>query len=110
MIKEDLGPGKVLVINEFLPVEECTALIQRSEGLTYERGTVADVVMEDVRNNERVLLEDVTLAADLFRRAEAFVPAEIDGHRLVGFNERWRFYRYAPGRHLSLTVMDRIVG
>ena len=98
MTKEDLDPGKVLVINDFLSGEECAALIQRSEGLTYERGTVADVVMEDVRNNERVLLDDVTLAADLFHRAEAFLPAEIDGHGLVGFNERWRFYRYQPGQ------------
>ena len=98
MTKVDLDPGKVLVINDFLSGEECAALIQKSESFTYERGTVADVVIEDVRNNERVLLDDGTLAADLFHRAEAFLPAEIDGHGLVGFNERWRFYRYQPGQ------------
>ncbi|HKY73181.1 MAG TPA: 2OG-Fe(II) oxygenase [Nitrospira sp.] len=98
MVKEVLDPGKVLVIHDFLSGEECAGLIQKSEGFTYEPGTVADVVMEDVRNNERVLLDDVTLAADLFRRAEAFLPPEIDGHRLMGFNERWRFYRYQPGQ------------
>jgi prolyl 4-hydroxylase len=26
------------------------------------------------------------------------LPAVIDGHGLVGFNERWRFYRYRPGQ------------
>src|SRR6476620_8017156 len=98
MTKEDLDPGKVLVINDFLSVEECAALFQRSEDLTYERGTVADVVMEDVRNNERVLLDDVTLAADMFERSKQFLPAVIDGQSLTGFNERWRFYRYAPGQ------------
>ncbi len=98
MIKEDLDLGKVIVIHDFLSGEECAALIRRSEGLTYEPGTVADVVIEDVRNNERVLLDDATLAADLFHRAEPFLPADIDGHRLVGFNERWRFYRYQPGQ------------
>ena len=98
MNKEELDLGKVLVIHDFLSGEECAALIHRSESLTYEPGTVADVVIEDVRNNERVLLDDPTLSADLFHRAEAFLPADIDGHRLVGFNERWRFYRYQPGQ------------
>jgi hypothetical protein len=98
MTKEELDPGKVLVIHEFLSGEECAALIRRSEGLIYEPGTVADVVIEDVRNNERVLVDDVTLAADLFFRAEPFLPADIEGHGLVGFNERWRFYLYQPGQ------------
>lgn len=98
MTKEVLDPGKVLVIHDFLSGEECAALIRRSEGLIYEPGTVADVVMEEVRNNERVLIDDVSLAADLFHRAELFMPAVIDGHNLMGFNEGWRFYRYGPGQ------------
>ena len=96
--KEVLDPDKVLVIHDFLSGDECAALIRRSESLVYETGTVADVVLEDVRNNERVLLDDATLASDMFYRAEPFLPAEVDGHRLVGFNERWRFYRYGPGQ------------
>jgi hypothetical protein len=98
MTKEELDPGKVVVIHDFLSSEECVVLIRRSEGLIYEPGTVADVVIEDVRNNERVLVDDVTLAAALFSRAEPFVPANIEEYGLVGFNERWRFYRYQPGQ------------
>jgi prolyl 4-hydroxylase len=98
MIKEVLDPDKVLVIQDFLGHEECAALIQRSENLLYEPGMVADVVIEQVRNNERVLVDDPSLAQDLFRRAEPFLPAVIEGHGLVGFNERWRFYRYRPGQ------------
>jgi len=98
MIKEDLDPGNVLLVHEFLSGEECAALIRRSEGLTYEPGTVADVVIEHVRNNERVLLDDTTLASDLFHRAEPYLPPDIEGQKLVGLNERWRFYRYGPGQ------------
>jgi hypothetical protein len=98
MNKEVLDLDKVLVIHDFLSGEECAALIRRSEGLIYEPGTVADVVIEQVRNNERVLVDDVTLAADLFHRAEPLLPAAIEGHSLIGFNERWRFYRYRPGQ------------
>ncbi len=98
MTVEELDPGKVLLLHDFLTGDESASLVRRSENCIYEPGTVADVVLEDVRNNERVLLDDVALAADLFRRAEPFLPAELDGHRLVGFNERWRFYRYQPGQ------------
>ena len=95
---EVLDQDKVIVIHDFLSGEECAALIQRSESLRYEPGTVADVVIEEVRNNERVIVDDVSLATDFFRRAEPSLPAVIDGHGLVGFNERWRFYRYGPGQ------------
>jgi len=98
MHKEVLDPDKVLVIHDFLSREECTALIRRSEDLAYAPGTVADVVIEQVRNNERVLVDDPSLAADLFHRAEPLLPAVIEGDGLVGFNERWRFYRYRPGQ------------
>jgi predicted 2-oxoglutarate/Fe(II)-dependent dioxygenase YbiX len=98
MKKEDLDPGKILVIHEFLSRDECAALIRRSEDLHYESGTVADVVIEQVRNNERVLVDDVSLATDLFLRAQPSLPAVVEGSDLVGFNERWRFYRYGPGQ------------
>jgi len=98
MIQEVLDLDRVVVIHHFLSNEECAALIRRSESFIYEPGTVADVVMEQVRNNERVLVDDQSLAADLFHRAEPYLPADIDGHQLVGFNERWRFYRYQPGQ------------
>jgi len=95
---EVLDQDKVIVIHGFLSGEECAALIQRSESLRDEPGTVADVVIEEVRNNERVIVDDVSLATDFLRRAEPSLPAVIDGHGLVGFNERWRFYRYGPGQ------------
>ncbi|MGH7182786.1 MAG: 2OG-Fe(II) oxygenase [Nitrospiraceae bacterium] len=98
MTKEVLDADKVLLIHDFLSHEECAALIRRSEDLAYEAGTVADVVIEEVRNNKRVLVDDLSLAQDLFRRAEPFLPAVIEGKSLVGFNERWRFYRYRPGQ------------
>jgi hypothetical protein len=101
MTKEVLDANKVFVLHDFLSGEECTALIRRSESLVYEPGTVADVVFEDVRNNERVLLDDPSLAADLFQRAVPFLPAVIDDQRLAGFNERWRFYRYHPGERFK---------
>lgn len=98
MTKEDLDGDRVFVVRDFLSPAECAELIRRSESLDWETGTVGGEVVGGVRNNERVLFDDPTLAADLFRRARPFLPAEIDGLTLVGFNERWRFYRYHPGQ------------
>ena len=66
--------------------------------MTYETGTVGDAVVEEVRNNDRVILDDERLAAELFARSKPFLPATLEGDVLVGFNERLRFYRYAPGQ------------
>jgi hypothetical protein len=96
-----LDPDKVFVIHNFLSKEECEVLIRRSEALAYEPGTVAGVVNENVRNNERVLIDDPRLASDLFQRAQCFLPPVVEDYRLVGFNERWRFYRYQPGQTFS---------
>ena len=98
MIKEELDSDKVFVLHNFLTSDECVALIRRSEGLTYEIGTVGGVVAEGIRNNERLLVDDKSLADTLFCRAAPWLPQMAESRRLVGFNERWRFYRYRPGQ------------
>lgn len=98
VIKQVLDPDRILVVHNLLSEEQCTALIRRSEALAYEAGTVAGVVNENIRNNERVILDDEALASQLFHCAAPFLPAVLEDHRLVGFNERWRFYRYQPGQ------------
>ncbi len=98
MIKEELDSNKVFVLHEFLSTDECAGLIRRSESLSYEMGTVGGVIAEGLRNNERVLIDDKSLAGSLFQRAALWLPQEVDGRRVVRFNERWRFYRYHPGQ------------
>lgn len=101
MIKTVLDPERILVIHDFLSSEECMALIRKSEALAYEPGTVAGVVNDNIRNNERGIVDDASLASDLFERAAPFLPTLLEDHSLVGFNERWRFYRYKPGQTFS---------
>jgi prolyl 4-hydroxylase len=98
MTKEELDGDRIFVIHDFLSRAECVELIRRSESLAWAIGTVGGDVVGGVRNNERVLFDDLPLATDFFRRARPFLPNEIDRLALVGFNERWRFYRYGPGQ------------
>lgn len=57
--------------------------------------------MPDVRNNERVMFDDVALAAALFAHLRPVLPPRIAERRPVGVNERFRCYRYAPGQKFA---------
>jgi prolyl 4-hydroxylase len=98
MTKADLDGDHVFAVHDFLSPAECAEFIRMSRGLSWEVGTVGGEEVESVRNNERVLFDHPVLAADLFARARPFLPAAIGRRPLVGFNERWRFYRYGPGQ------------
>ena len=53
------------------------------------------------RNQDRVMKDDPATAADLFARLRPALPAQIGDFRLVGLNERLRFYRYAQGQEFA---------
>jgi len=57
----------------------------------------------DIRNNTRVMIDDVPYAADLFARIAPHVPATMyDGiWRAVRANERLRCYRYDVGQRFA---------
>jgi prolyl 4-hydroxylase len=96
--REQLDGERIFLVHGLLSDEECAASIARSEGMAYERGTVGGEVVDSARNNERVLFDDPALADEMYRRIFAELPSTIEGDVLVGFNERWRFYRYGPGQ------------
>lgn len=98
MTREQLDGDHVFVIHDFLSAAECADLVRLSAGLSWETGTLGGEVVEQVRNNQRVMFDHPVLAADLFARARPFLPAVIGGRPVTGFNERWRFYRYGPGQ------------
>ncbi len=96
----------VLTLDAVLSEEACTALIARIEAagptaapITTARGFE---LRPDIRNNTRVMFDDVALAARLFERVRAHVPARLEGDwELCGANERLRCYRYEPGQYFA---------
>lgn len=53
------------------------------------------------RNQDRVMLDDPAAAADLLRRLRPHLQENVGTLRLVGINERLRFYRYRPGQRFE---------
>ena len=92
-------------VNDIMSATECAALRNRMDELgctpapiTTSRGFV---MRPDIRNNTRVIIDDVTLAADLYRRIEAHIPPDLADMRPVGANERFRCYRYESGQRFA---------
>ena len=73
-------------------------MIARAEELGFERATIntqrGAVRDEATRNNDRVVIDDETLARSLWLRLQDHLPKFVAGRQAIGLNERFRFYRY----------------
>lgn len=111
--------GFCVVIPEFLTTDECAAYIALSESRGF--ASAESDYPPSYRNNERLVIDDPVLAAELFKRLRDFVPhtlnvdnpmaaassASINSNHdndwtLVGINERIRFCRYLPHQQFSI--------
>ncbi len=106
MLKNVYIPDQIFTLSNVLSPEECAEYIALSETIGYTAAglTVGQdeyVMAPNVRNNDRVILDDEERAADLWRRIAESVPAKLDGWTAIGLNERLRFYRYDPGQRFA---------
>ncbi len=101
----DLVSQDIWTVRNFLSQEECERLIARAEAEGFEPATINAQGRarraEGVRNNDRVILDDIALASSLWTQARAHVPAFLAGRQAIGLNERFRFYRYEPGQQFK---------
>ncbi len=95
----------VAFVEEALPAELCRALVARIEA---ESPSVAPIMVRgrpvmntSIRNNERVIFDDAPLAAELFERTHEAIPQSLHGALAVGYNERFRGYRYRDGQRFA---------
>jgi predicted 2-oxoglutarate/Fe(II)-dependent dioxygenase YbiX len=101
----DHGGPLVFTIPDVMTADECAGLVARIDALgptdapiTTSRGFV---MRPEIRNNRRVIIEDVELARELFERVRGSVPANLFGRHAVGANERFRCYRYEIGQRFA---------
>jgi hypothetical protein len=99
--KADRGKLAFILYNVFTP-EECQEWIDLTEKRGYSPALLnygrLQVLVADVRNNDRCMIDDVDMAQKLFERIKSYIPKEWKTHQVVGLNERLRFLRYDPGQ------------
>jgi predicted 2-oxoglutarate/Fe(II)-dependent dioxygenase YbiX len=101
MRKELLDGEQVFVIHDFLTPEECAEYIRVTEAEGYGAAPISTlggfVMAPEIRNNERVMLDNFEWARNLWERAKPLIPSPYLGHEATALNERFRFYRYDEG-------------
>ena len=90
------------VLDNVFSEKECKEWIEMTESKSYEPALVnigggRQMLMPDVRNNMRCIIDSEELADKLFQRIKPFLPAACGMNKLVSLNERLRFLRYDPG-------------
>jgi hypothetical protein len=96
---------EIFTVSEFFSSGECDAHIDLAESLGFTdapiNGTFGPQIRKDVRNNQRVMIDDVDRASHLWQRAEVYVPKFVGNWQASGINERLRFYRYDIGQQFN---------
>lgn len=104
MHAHDHAPGIVTVSGVLSPLE-CEVHMSTTETHGYSDAPVTTAwgprMIPGIRNNTRVMIDDHERARWLWERIEPFVPPTLDGRRVVGLNERFRYYRYHPGQYFN---------
>ena len=93
-------------IADFLTAAECDEYIQFAESKGFEEAPVSTgrgmVMMKEVRNNERLMIDDVERASGLYGRLAGQLPFRFKKKwQPVGLNERLRLYRYDVGQQFD---------
>jgi len=105
MEKVSLLNDTIFLVRDFLSPVECDELIQVSELAGYGDAPITTragfVMRKDIRNNDRVIVDDPDLAEQYWQRLKEFVPVEWFHREAVGLNERFRFYRYGVGQRFA---------
>lgn len=105
MERETLFYDFVYVVHDFLSQDECTEFIRIAEAIGFGDAPITTsqgpVMRKDVRNNSRVMKDDVELADRLWQRAMPWVVTPLRNSIAVGLNERFRFYRYERGQRFA---------
>lgn len=110
------GPCAYLLRNVFSP-EECRSIVALCEKVGFEEALVnvgggRQKLLTDIRNNTRVMIDDVPLADEIFDRIRAHLPAtwaegdprewsRTNTYHMQHLNERLRVLRYYPGQEFK---------
>jgi prolyl 4-hydroxylase len=105
MYKNEIGSNQIFTISNFLSQKECEDYITLSENIGYTDAPISTAkgtqIIQEVRNNTRVIVDDRNLAKKLWQRTRDFMPKPIGRWQAVGLNDRFRFYRYEPGQYFA---------
>jgi prolyl 4-hydroxylase len=95
----------IYLIENFWSDERCIDFINKTESIGYEPATVQTEngprLVDFIRNNNRVIYKDFSLANELWSALKDYAPVSIGESVAIGLNELFRFYKYQPGQQFK---------
>lgn len=95
----------IFTIEDFFTRDECAEYVRLAESVGFTSAPITTSfgprMRPDIRNNTRVMIDDVERAAQLWARIAQHVGRWDDDWIPVGLNERLRFYRYDVGQQFD---------
>jgi predicted 2-oxoglutarate/Fe(II)-dependent dioxygenase YbiX len=96
-----------LIVDNLLTEDECKKFIDFAEKEGFEEALIqqrgdGQVMNKDIRDNDRVVIDLPDLASELYDKVKEHLPEEIEGFKVDGLNERFRFYRYKDGQQFKV--------
>jgi hypothetical protein len=95
----------IYTIENFWTPAHCDEFIAATEAMGYDNATIqtdhGPRLVEHIRNNQRVIRDDVVLADSIWNVLKDFIPQYHGDSLAIGLNERFRFYRYSPGQRFK---------
>jgi hypothetical protein len=93
-------------IGRFFSADECDDYIRLGEATGFDEAPITTsrgmIMMKDVRNNDRVMIDDPARAEALYQRLSGHLgPRFQKTWTPVGLNERLRLYRYDVGQQFD---------
>jgi prolyl 4-hydroxylase len=97
---------EIFIVEDFISSEECENFIAKSESIGFETATVkidgVQQLFTGIRNNERVMFEDLILAESLWQRAKPFLVFQKGDYEAIDLNAMFRFYKYTVGQRFKM--------
>ena len=105
MKKISHGSG-VFSLDGFFRKDEADKYISMAREMQYEEAPIqtgeGEELFKSIRNNDRVIFDDESLAVELFDRCKEYLPQRYDIYwQSIGFNERFRLYRYTKDQYFK---------
>lgn len=94
-----------MTVDQVFTEQQCQDFIKFSHQFDYEVAPITvnskDGVSElrtEIRNNQRVIYDDVKFAERIYQQVQAYLPEKLFEWQVSGLNERFRFYLYEDGQ------------
>lgn len=96
---------QIFTVSEFFTPQECDGYVELAESRGFEDAPINTAlgpqIQKDVRNNTRVIIDDLDRATELWSRITDYIPRRLGSWTASGVNERFRFYRYDVGQQFN---------